>query len=274
MELGVQEGLLAGVYEVVDCALGVQKYATKSAAQKINKKFKNDGISPSTSTLVQVVFDRLDRNWKLALKTARPSIGKNFRWREPQPGYHPDNPSREVTLERELIKALTHSGDTKWSNQVPLISGIAGHAKPHAGKRMAVDLVRQTRRGFEFVELKINNGTPIFAAIEILLYGLLWLLSRRDRNRLGYVDNPILEARELCLSVLAPRDYYCEYTDLITPLTCAINEGLNTLGRQQAVKMAFRFSAFPESFSRLADRAGRPTGDDLIALLDKRETCR
>jgi hypothetical protein len=114
------------------------------------------------------------------------------------------NASAEVTFERALINALVKAGRNDWSNQVPLISGIVG---PHAFKKRAVDLVhRQSDSSFEFVELKIKSDTPVFAAIEIL-YGLLWLLSRRDREILGYDAGPMLDARELGLSVIAPRDY-------------------------------------------------------------------
>ena len=175
----------------------------------------------------------------------------------------------EVTLERDLIRALINAGRTDWSNQVPLISGIAG---PHAFKRRAIDLVHcRDESSFEFVELKINSDTPVFAAIEILTYCILWLLSRRDRLSLGYPAGPILDARELRLSVLAPRDYYSRYS--VEPLARAINDDLRELGRRQGVIMAFCFTAFPQT-SSWPRGVGYPlslSDKDLIALLDSRE---
>jgi hypothetical protein len=131
---------------------------------------------------------------------------------------------------------------------------------------------RQSDSSFEFVELKIKSDTPVFAAIEILVYGLLWLLSRRDREILGYDAGPMLDARELGLSVIAPRDYYSRYA--VDPLARVINDGLRELGEQHGVTMGFRFTGFPESFSwtRGPREPPRPSGKDLIALLDGRET--
>jgi len=259
-------GLFAGVREVVDQALGVDDFTTKTAAHKLTKY----GVSLGTATLVQDLFNRLDSNWDLTRPTASPPSLKNFRWHEPQLCISKGNPSAEVTLERALMSALGAAGRTDWSNQVPLISGIAG---PHAFKRRAIDLVwRQGQSCFEFVELKIKSDTPVFAAIEILVYGLLWLLSRRDRKVLDYTANPILDARELRLSVLAPRDYYSRYS--IRPLAITINDGLRKLGPQHGVAMEFRFTAFPASFtwSRDPTDPSKPSGNDLIALLDGRET--
>jgi hypothetical protein len=124
---------------------------------------------------------------------------------------------------------------------------------------------------FEFVELKIDSDTPVFAAIEILVYGLLWLLSRRDRELLGYQSNPILDAETLRLSVLAPGTYYpgCP----IAPLSRAINEGLHTLGPRFGISMDFRFTAFPAEFY-WSSQPGDPRkacGRELIDLLDGRE---
>ena len=137
----------------------------------------------------------------------------------------------------------------------------------------SVDLVqRRGKSAFEFVELKINSNTPIFAAVEILVYGLLWLLSRRDRQVLGYAAGPILDAKELRLSVLAPRDYYRRYS--VDPLAKAINDGLRKFGKQHGVTMEFRFTAFPASFTWPSDSTSlsKARGKDLIAHLDGRET--
>lgn len=79
----------------------------------------------------------------------------------------------------------------------------------HANTKERVDLVRRLPDGgFEFVELKIASDTPLYATIEVLTYGLLWLLSRRSRAQLGYASNPILDTPTLQLSTLAPMQFY------------------------------------------------------------------
>jgi hypothetical protein len=260
MKRGVKEGLFAGVYEAAGQALGVEHFATKTAAQH----FRHHQFDSSASMLVERLFGRLENNWTpLVRKPARSS--ENFRWRKPRSCYRTDNHSKEVTLERNLIKALEASGNTNWSNQVPLISGITEDHRPYPQK---IDLVK--RRGqdaFEFVELKVDSNNPVFAAYQILIYGLLWLLSRQYRKHLGYVDNPILNAHELHLSVLAPRAYYSEYLDLIRPLATSINKGLRILGEKHCVLMTFRFTAFPKRY----DRTDRPSRPELIAYLCERE---
>jgi hypothetical protein len=260
-------GLFAGVREVVDQALGVNDFATKSAALELTKR----GYGVETATLVPKLYKIIHRNWNGTVQTGQRSRSQeNFRWHCPQTYIAGKNASAEVTFERALINALVKAGRNDWSNQVPLISGIVG---PHAFKKRAVDLVhRQSDSSFEFVELKIKSDTPVFAAIEILVYGLLWLLSRRDREILGYDAGPMLDARELGLSVTAPRDYYSRYA--VAPLARVINDGFRELGEQHGVTMGFRFTAFPESFSwaRGPREPPRPSGKDLIALLDGLET--
>jgi hypothetical protein len=262
-----ETGLFAGVREVADRALGVSDYASKSAGLSL----KEHGYPAESATLVQGLFGVIDRNWNLAIRSARRShSNENFRWHCPQTKFADHNKSPEVTLERALICALLKAGRVDWSNQIPLISGIAG---PHAFKRRAVDLVHRHREGsFEFVELKVNSDTPVHAAVEILIYGLLWLLSRRDRQALGYPAGPILDASELVLSVLAPRSYYRRY--FVQPLASALNEGLADVGKQHGVTMAFGFTAFRASFSwpRDSNEPSEPSDKELVALLDARET--
>jgi hypothetical protein len=259
-----ETGLFAGVREVVDRTLGVSDYASKGAALCL----KGRGYPAETATLVQDLFEVIERNWTLAVRSDRRSLSnENFRWHRPQMAFAPHNKSSEVTLERALICALLRAERDDWSNQVPLISGIAG---PHAFKRCAVDLVYRKNEGsFEFLELKVNSDTPVYAAVEILVYGLLWLLSRRDRKHIGYAEGPILDARQLMLSVLAPRSYYSRYS--IEPLASAINEGLVVLGKHHGATIGFSFKAFPVSWPPVSGEHPKPSDEQLIALLDARE---
>ncbi len=262
-----ETGLFAGARETVDQALGVRDFATVRDALG----FREHGNSARTATLVPTLFGLLNSNWNAAVQTGQRSYSQdNFRWHSPQTKIVDHNTSAEVTLERALIRALLMTGRNDWSNQVPLISGIAG---PRAFKKRAVDLVqRQNEKVFEFVELKMESDTPIYAAIEILVYGLLWLLSRRDREILRYPAGPMLDAEELRLSVLAPRSYYSRYA--VEPLALAINDGLRKLGNQHGVTMSFYFTAFPESFfwPRQPADPTKPSDSELITFLDNRET--
>jgi hypothetical protein len=262
-----ETGLFASVRETIDQTLGVCDYTSKTAALDL----KNNGYGADTADLVPELFKVIERNWNAALQTVRRSHSlENFRWRFPQTQHAQHNRSPEVTLERALIGALLAAGRKDWSNQVPIISGIAG---PHAFKRRAIDLVHQRAdSSFEFIELKIDSDTSIYAAIEILVYGLLWLLSRRDVKILDYKAGDILNAQELSLSVLAPQEYYRRYS--VVPLAKAINDGLHQLGDQHGVTMSFRFTAFPRSFSwpRNPGEAPIPSDEDLIGFLDRRET--
>jgi hypothetical protein len=224
----VRSGLFDGIDAVINRALGVSNYRTRTAALELDKRVDWD---VDGERLVTGVYNHLSTNWAHASASivARPS-DENFRWFKPQQKLSPSNTSREVTLERAIVAGCIKAGRTDWSNQVPLISGIAGDA---GYKRWAVDLVHRNPAGFEFVELKVGRDTPLSASMQVLQYGMLWLLSRNDRNRLSYSGNPILEATTLRLSTLAPPAFYGGFQD--PRLSRAIDSGLSALGRQQGV---------------------------------------
>ncbi len=63
---------------------------------------------------------------------------------------------------------------------------------------------------FDFIELKIRSDTPLFAALEVLDYGVLYAFSRIYARSLNY--NPgcseIIDAHEIGLRVLALTQFY------------------------------------------------------------------
>jgi hypothetical protein len=62
---------------------------------------------------------------------------------------------------------------------------------------------------WEFIELKVNSDTPLYAAMEILQYGLLFLFSRHHQQELQYdTSKELLQATQIHLKVLAPSRYY------------------------------------------------------------------
>jgi hypothetical protein len=254
--------LLHGVDAAIEKGLGVSKYDSRKAALILSgrKPLGLDGVS-----FVRSVFDPMRENWDRALACSPAGSLHNFRWHAPQLHLSPHNRSPEVTLERRLMAACQALGRTDWSNQVPLVSGITDS---HAGKRRAIDLVyHRPSGGFELVELKVGSDTPVYAALEILQYGILWLLSRRDRHRLGYEGRPIIEATSVQLSVLAPRPFFAPFD--LRELASALDTGLRILGAEWDVELGFSQWAFRPDFewsstSAMSDR-------ELIDLLDTRE---
>jgi hypothetical protein len=251
--------LFAGIDGLINARLGVQNYRTKTAVLKLAAQTAGtfDG-----EDFVHSLFELLRENWLRVLPTTKASR-QNFRWYVPQLTIADRNTSPEVTLERALIRASVSAGRTDWSNQVPVVSGIAG---ARAYKRQVIDLVHCLPNGsFEFVELKIASDTPLYAAIEVLLYGMLWLLSRQGKSLLGYLANPILDTAILQLSTLAPARFYTG--PIPSGFARAIDRGVCALGRRNGVVMGFRQMAFPQDFQWPAS-----IGDwELLNWLDHRE---
>lgn len=97
-------------------------------------------------------------------------------WREEEPQKVNNGNSKEVGLERELIRRCPPG----WWNQMPIASGLVHSDKD---RRRAVDLVHCHGGGvYDFVELKVDSNTPLFALMEILLYGLVYLVLRKERE--------------------------------------------------------------------------------------------
>lgn len=153
----------------------------------------------------------------------------------------------EVDLERRLVKARK-KGD--WWNQMPVASGLVDSKLDHA---LRIDLAHSRGPGsYAFVELKIDSDNPVYAAVEIVLYGIAWLLSRYHRESLyrGRILAP-LEGKNVGLYVLAPRRFYRNFQ------RDAFQTGLDTAIRDLAsrpefdVEMSFRFLEFPKKFDEL-----------------------
>ena len=142
---------------------------------------------------------------------------------------------------------------------MPVASGLIAGA---ADGRRAIDLARQCgERHFELIELKIASDTPLYAAVEVIGYGCIWLLARAYPPRL---KSAILEADHVDLRVLAPMDYYTRYD--LTELEAALDRGCGALGQAQDVTMTFAFRALDDRL------VGSLNFDDdaLLAALDNR----
>ena len=212
---------------------------------------------------VREMFEVVATNWLrcIAALDRQPSK-ENWRWFDPKCEFSTHNQSPEVTLERAVVSAAKLQNREDWSNQIPIASGlIAGGGD----RRRAIDLVhRRGQDAFDLVELKVGSDTPLYAAVEILKYSFVWLLSREHRDRLGYRGKPIVEASDVRLSVLAPQAYYDGLA--LGWLEAGLSKGIAALGlERQGVTLSFAFEAFPKSFVW-------PDPDPLVALsaLDNR----
>lgn len=235
--------LFDGVDRLAADHLQIANIKHRSAIQRLSAAPPDafDGVG-----FVRSLFEAVGRNWLRCVDAlAGLPSRENWRWFDPKCEHAAHNASPEVTLERAIVSAARSQGRTDWSNQVPIASGmIAGGGD----RRRAIDLVHQ--RGpdaFNFVELKVGSDNPLYAAVEILKYGFVWLLSREHRARLGYGGKPLVEALDVRLSVLAPHSYYDGLA--LRWLEAGLSRGVMVLGAErQGVRLSFAFEAFPASF--------------------------
>lgn len=218
--------LLDGVPEEVAALLGI-----KSVEHSLRVLPSVDGRA-----LVKAVYACIRQNYESGRATLNKDRSReNWRWPSLQTEIADHNPSAEVGLERAIAKAAKAFAPTEWGNQVPVASGLIAGA---GDSRRAIDLVRKRAEGhFELIELKIASDTPLYAAIEILGYGCLWLLARADQpNR----PLELLAASSLDLSVLAPAAFYKRHD--WRQFERAVDEGVRHLGAELGVDMSFQFS--------------------------------
>ncbi|MFC3440120.1 hypothetical protein ACFOKF_02730 [Sphingobium rhizovicinum] len=223
--------------------LNIASIKHRSALQRLSATppVAFDGVG-----FVRTLFERVAGNWLGCIGAlAKSPSRENWRWLEPKCDHAAHNSSPEVTLERAIVSAARSRGRSDWSNQVPIASGmIAGGGD----RRRAIDLVhRRGPNAFEFVELKVGSDNPLYAAVEILKYGFVWLLSREHSARLGYGGKSLVEASDVRLSVLAPHPYYDGLN--LGWLEAGLSRGVMALGAErQEVRLSFAFEAFPISF--------------------------
>ncbi len=233
--------ILGGVDDLVDTWLGIEPkgkrpyYQHQAAANDLASR--DVSIDGSREFLHQC-YEQIHNNWIEAVETGYSKPSKqNWRWKQ-HLELPPNNKSPELLLERKIVE----EGGDNWSNQMPVASGLVGQA---TDKRAAVDLVhREDENRFSLIELKVDSNNPLFAAIEILFYGLLFVWSKNNLEVLGYdiKEQPVLAATELNLCVLAPVTYYigCDLGNL----SQALNAGLYNFDCS-TVGLSFEFKSIP-----------------------------
>lgn len=177
---------------------------------------------------------------------ASPSEG-NWVWRDAESV--PATASPEVRLERQVI---AQGGLDGWSYQMSTASGLHG---PASGRRRAIDLVhRGEDQRYEFIELKVNSDQPLYAAFEILGYGLAYLHARRHGQR-GAGRHDVMSAKCIDLVVLGPADWYIhsrrggdgtpfDMDRLATSINAGLAEVLRADPDQSPGEMSIRFERF------------------------------
>lgn len=230
--------ILTGIGDLVDDWLKTNPkgqrpyYRHQSAANELTRR-----AEPITGTrdFLDASYTRIHNNWLDAIDAGYTNPSReNWRWKR-HLTLAPANTSPELRLERSIVNACGGN----WSNQMPTASGLIG---PATDKRAAVDLVyREDSTTYSLIELKVGSDNPLFAAIEILCYGLLFIWSKDNQEKLGYdaKTQPILAATNVELSVLAPEDYYHDYD--LTSLNSTLNSELAEFADRVNVNLSFEF---------------------------------
>jgi len=233
--------ILAGVDDFVDRFLGVADVGTTSPHYRHKTsclRLSRDTRPIDGPRLVRGMYDLIAANWP-----GTPCRGKH-NWRlDPQTNIGRHNTSREKTFEKFVA---THCPG--WTNMVPVASGMLPDVE-ESGRR--IDLVLELESGaFEFIELKLDSDTPLFATIEILGYGLLYVHARLHRTALGYLGDskPLLNASHIGLRVLAPQPFYAPFN--LRHLEVAVSSGVAALSEQFEIgcTLDFRLDQFSKEF--------------------------
>lgn len=255
--------ILYGIGAIIDRFFGVEKFGKSSPHYRYKQSClalsENPPSGRNDSILIADIYRRIECNWRRSRTKYKKNPSKeNWRW-DPHPDIDKDNPpGPEVSLERRIIQ----SSDETWTNQVPTSSGLTGHS---FDKVRNIDLVHKLGdRQCEFIELKVNSDTPLYAAIEILTYGCLYLFSRQHLLALKY-DAPkqheLLRMSRIHLGVLAPHSYYAPYAPSpgkpykvynLGWLEDYLNDALRQIIRDFShldLIMDFRFESFPPDFT-------------------------
>jgi hypothetical protein len=119
-----------------------------------------------------------------------------------------NNSSKEKLLEKAVA---CHLPIATWANQVVTASGLSLNSGD--GHRN-IDLINKTGPArYRFIELKIESNNPVYAAVELLEYGLLywWARQHPEIHIKGREDQALFGAEHIVMEVLAPTAYYTGY---------------------------------------------------------------
>lgn len=278
-------GLLYGIDALINAAVnapaGPTGYRSVTTARHLNEK-KPDDLN--LSRLVNDLWSQMVVNW---LEGGCQSRGKsNWRWElRPEGGESEGQP--EVALQRRIARFIDKEGQAKdWSNETPTGSGLTKHDSGNPG---GLDLARKHGDGcVDLIELKFkskerltdDSNTPVAAAFQVVIYGLLLILARSVDKHMSDGSRPLsllalarLADKEIStitnevwrnaehahLRVLAPATFYSRFLGLRW-LEEQLGEAVGNFGTAHGLPMSFRFREFdklePKNVSELIDRLG------------------
>ena len=233
--------ILNGIEEIINDWLWTG-YKTQTACNLLSGNFPE---RLNGCLLTTQIYAQIERNWRNRRYDGDPSP-ENWRL-EAQPKMDETNRSPEKQIEKKIVDIQVEG----WVNQVPVASGLTG---PHVMKKACVDLVRRlSEKSYEMIELKYKDKHPLYAAMEVIQYGILYLFAREHLLE-HYEDKALLKATSIGLRVLAPQTYYKHkkhgpykfeklegiLSDSIGHLAGSFDAGLF---------MDFKFSVFPTDFT-------------------------
>ena len=240
--------IYAGINEIIDRELRVTSigqskphHQHKGALHKVRDEgrglFKGE-------RLFAAMVKRLESNLRRAPRfhDKGPSQ-ENWRF-EKQLFISENNTRSETTLEKAAARLL----GPDWVNQVPTASGLWDHK---ADGHRNVDLVeRLSEEEYRLIELKVADKHPLYAAMEVLGYGALYVLARRHYPGGALASKELLRAKKIQLVVLAPARFYMKAR--LSWLEDELDRGLRAYMGEQAdldFDMGFAFQRFHPKFA-------------------------
>jgi hypothetical protein len=256
--------IVDGVMYIIDESLNITHIgkAPHFKHKKSCLSLKSTPADFNAGKVISKIYEQLVNNFKDPDNHfhSRGPSDKNWRF-EKIPYIAKHNGSKEKTLEKSIAKLPSPD----WVNQVPTSSGLIGSS---SDKLRNIDLVHSLgKREYEFIELKINSDTPMFAAFEIVINGMIYLLSREFYSNQSIDSKEILNAKKVHLQTLAPQNYYFRYS--LDWLEDELNKGLKTFLSEKLddnIEMDFSFTSFPESFNWPCE----DEDNELLKVLDNR----
>lgn len=258
-----KKSILKDVNDLIDSKLGLNigktpRHKNETSCRELTK-------TPMTgfdaSALIEDIYKQVGTNWDTSSSDHE---GSEENWRfEKNTRISGDSKSPEVKLERAIVNIPPEiwPDSACWVNQVPVASGMVD---PDADRRRSIDLVHKCGdKAYEFIELKVGSDTPLYAAMEILKYGVLYIFCRQDDrvskcvNRKGEPiidrEGELMQAKEIHLRVLAPAKYYEKYDLLwLETLETSIKNGFANFRAQRefVFEMDFKFETLSLILSR------------------------
>ena len=243
---GILEGV-EGVGGILEKSFG--RYGTKTGARDyLGMLHQKEEIA----ACIEAVYKKISENYK---KGSDSYSSQNWRFTL-EVKIDPRNASAEKVLEKGIAKSMYGSGAHSWANQVPVASGLSFHRRD---TKRSIDLVHELGKGsYEFIELKVASNNPVYAAIEVLVYGIVYVFFRvggPETNRTAMKtdhDTRLLTANKVSLKAIAPSNYYQSYDkNQLRALADLFSDAVGDLAKNkiQNLRMNLSFEEFPDKGS-------------------------